>query len=314
MTERIYIVVRPEENKKRLDNLLFDRFSGLSKMYLRDAVKSERCEVNGRHENVGYRVRPNDFVEIDLDLSRETAMRPQNIPIEIVYEDEHLVVVNKPAGLLVHPTNRDKSGTLLNALSYHLNMEAAEGSAIRPGLVHRLDKQTSGLMVIAKNVRAHRRLANRFQHKMVLKRYTALVEGAVEADEGTIDSPVGRIADLKHWDVKEGGKEAVTRFWVKERNADHTVLELEPVTGRTNQLRIHCAYLGHPIVGDITRGGREFARLCLHAHRLAFPHPSTKEVIDFAVAADFGPIAEKALISSQQARPSNNQAKHPDLP
>lgn len=297
MTERIYIVVRPEENKKRLDNLLFDRFSGLSKMYLRDAVKSERCEVNGRHENVGYRVRPNDFVEIDLDLSRETAMRPQNIPIEIVYEDEHLVVVNKPAGLLVHPTNRDKSGTLLNALSYHLNMEAAEGSAIRPGLVHRLDKQTSGLMVIAKNVRAHRRLANRFQHKMVLKRYTALVEGAVEADEGTIDSPVGRIADLKHWDVKEGGKEAVTRFWVKERNADHTVLELEPVTGRTNQLRIHCAYLGHPIVGDITRGGREFARLCLHAHRLAFPHPSTKEVIDFVVAADFGPIAEKALIS-----------------
>jgi 23S rRNA pseudouridine1911/1915/1917 synthase len=288
VTERIDFVVRTEENKKRLDQLLFDRFGGLSKMYLREIVKSEKCEVNGRNENVGYRVRPNDFVEIELDLARETAMRPQDIPINIVFEDEHLVVVDKPSGLLVHPTNRDKSGTLLNALAYHLNnTNSVEGSAVRPGLVHRLDKQTSGLMVIAKNVRAHRRLAKGFQYKHVVKRYTALVEGNVEADEGMIDSPVGRFAEHKHWDVKEGGKEAVTLFWVKERNDDHSVLELEPVTGRTNQLRIHCAYIGHPILGDVQRGGREFARLCLHAHRLAFSHPKTNEMMDFTAAADF---------------------------
>lgn len=295
MTDRVEFVVRPDENKKRLDNLLFDRFNGLSKMYLRDVVKSENCEVNGRNENVGYKVRPNDFVEIELDLSRETAMRPQNIPIEIVYEDEHLIIVNKPAGLLVHPTNRDKSGTLLNALAYHLNNTSNnEGlsAPVRPGLVHRLDKQTSGLMVIAKNVRAHKKLARRFQHREVVKRYTALVEGNITADEGTIDTPVGRFAEHKHWDVKEDGKEAETRFWVKERNADQTLVELEPVTGRTNQLRIHCAYIGHPIIGDVKRGGREYERLCLHAHRLSFPHPKTNEIMDFITAADFSIFAD----------------------
>jgi len=315
VTDRIEFVVRSDENKKRLDNLLFDRFSGLSKMYLRDVVKSEKCEVNGRNENLGYRVRPNDFIEVELDLSRETAMRPQNIPIEIIYEDEQMIVVNKPAELLVHPTNRDKSGTLLNALSYHLNKGLDEESLttpVRPGLVHRLDKQTSGLMVIAKNSRAHRRLANRFQYKQVMKRYTALVEGIVKNDEGTIESPVGRFAEHKYWDVKEDGKEAVTRFWVKNRNADHTILELEPVTGRTNQLRIHCAYLGHPIVGDTQRGGRQFARLCLHAHRLSFPHPKTNEMVDFTVAADFALVNGRVPTTQQPAQQSIQATEFPN--
>lgn len=302
-------------------------------MYLRGIVRDEKCEVNGRLENVGYRLRSGDFLEVELDLTRENSMRPENVPLDIVYEDEHLVVVNKPAGMLVHPTNRDKNGTLLNALVFHLNGASASnaefgvrnaefdasapdtsttspeldltsasldtGTAspkddqsnsafrvpnsafIRPGLVHRLDKQTSGLIVIAKSVRVHRSLARQFQRKFVEKKYLAVVDGAVEKENGTIVAAIGRFAEEKRWDVKPGGKHSETRFVVMERRRDSTLLELEPVTGRTNQLRIHCASIGHPIVGDIARGGSEFGRLCLHAWKLSFRHPFTREDMQF---------------------------------
>src|SRR5688500_9329935 len=167
-------------------------------MYLWRKVRDEKCEVNVSLENVGYRVRCGDFLEVDLDLTLENSMRPENVPLEIVYEDAHLVVVNKAPGMLVHPTNRDKNGTLLNALVFYLNADRGMRSAesddpsneksaiIRPGLVHRLDKQTSGLIVIAKSVAVHRKLARMFQRKYVQKRYLALVGGLVEKDEGTI--------------------------------------------------------------------------------------------------------------------------------
>jgi 23S rRNA pseudouridine1911/1915/1917 synthase len=282
-------------------------------MYLRGIVRDEKCEVNGRLENVGYRLRGGDFLEVELDLTRENSMRPENVPLDIVYEDEHLVVVNKPAGMLVHPTNRDKNGTLLNALVFHLNHRAVppasagglahntkstspnlgslppanEGGTdfIRPGLIHRLDKQTSGLIVIAKSVRAHRSLARQFQRKFVKKKYLALVDGVVAKDEGSIVAAIGRFADEKRWDVKEGGKDSETRFRVIERRVDSTLLELEPVTGRTNQLRIHCASIGHPIVGDVSRGGREFERLCLHAWKLSFRHPFRRDDMTFEALA-----------------------------
>lgn len=298
--DRIELHVRDDERKKRLEDFLFDRFGGLSKMYLREIVRDGKCEVNGRHENVGYRVRPNDFVEIELDLSRETAMRPQEMRLDIVFEDESLIVVNKPSGMLVHPTHRDKNGTLLNGLAYYLNQEtppqrrgdaelrtAAAGAAMRPGLIHRLDKQTSGLLVVSKTDRAHRILADHFKKKRVEKRYMALVDGVVEADEGTIEAPIGRFAEHKHWGVKHDGKHAITRFWVLERHSDTTLLELEPVTGRTNQLRIHCESVGHPIVGDIRRGGREFKRLCLHAWKLTFNHPISGKTMMFTTSITF---------------------------
>ena len=295
-------------------------------MYLRRIVRDEKCEVNGRLENVGFRVRAGDFLEVEIDPKRENSMRPENVPLDIVYEDEHLVVVNKPPGMLVHPTNSDKNGTLLNALSFYLNAECGVRSAesgvrsaergvrsaesgeaagptdannsafriphsaltrphsafIRPGLVHRLDKQTSGLIVIAKSTRIHRSLSRLFQRKYVEKKYLALVDGVVEKDEGTIVASIGRFADQKRWDLKEGGKYAETRYRVLERNSDTTLLELEPVTGRTNQLRIHCASMGHPIVGDVSRGGREFERLCLHAWKLSFRHPVMCDVATFS--------------------------------
>lgn len=333
------------ERNKRLEDFLFDRFTGLSKMYLRDVVKSLKCEVNGEFENVGYRMRANDFVEIELDLTRAGAMRPENIPLDVVFEDHEIIVVNKPAGMLVHPTHRDKNGTLLNGLSFYLNTgpfgkesekvgkrESENGeqklesvgvipylswlpresdspshfpifsrsSFVRPGLIHRLDKQTSGLMVVAKTARAHRVLAEHFKKKLVEKRYLALVEGVVAEDLGTITAPIGRYTEQKRWDVKHDGKHAETRFWVSKRFADMTLIELEPVTGRTNQLRIHCASVGHPIVGDTKRGGREFERLCLHAYKLAFRHPATGEWLCFesdlsefaAFTNDLDPLAD----------------------
>ena len=263
----------------RLEDFLLDHFSSLSKMYLRDLVKTAQCEVNGRHENIGYRIRPNDFVEITVENSRGTAMRPENIDLDIVFEDDEILVVNKPAGMLMHPSHRENSGTLLNALVFHLNQNSHK--LIRPGLIHRLDKQTSGLVVVAKTARAHRVLSGHFMKKRVGKRYLALVEGVVVDDEGTIEAPIGRYAELKQWSVKEDGKHSESRFRVRGRYADTTLLELEPVTGRTNQLRIHCELIGHPIVGDTVRGGREFERLCLHAYKLAFPHPSSGKMIEF---------------------------------
>ena len=329
--QRLEIQIPPGTPKTRLEDFLFAQFPSLSRMYLRRIVRDEKCEVNGRLENVGYRLRGGDFLEVELDLTRENSMRPEEIPLDIVFEDEHLVVVNKPAGMLVHPTNRDKNGTLLNALVFYLNNSKAKSNRnaecgmrnaefdgtscrdgrrnsigdqsnsafrvphsafdssafIRPGLVHRLDKQTSGLIVIAKSVNVHRKLARLFQRKYVEKKYLALVDGLVEKDEGTIDASIGRYADRKRWDLKEGGKSAQTRFLVIERRPDSTLLELEPVTGRTNQLRIHCASIGHPIVGDVPRGGRESARLCLHAWKLSFRHPISKSLHLFERPLDF---------------------------
>lgn len=285
MTQRIEIVVPSEIVRMRLDEFLFRQFGGLSKMYLRNIVRDNGCEVNGRNENLGYKLRSGDIIEIELDLTRETAMQPQEMPLDIVYEDSDLLVVNKVAGMLVHPNNRDKNGTLLNALSFYLNRETTYGNgaepAIRPGLVHRLDKDTSGLMVISKNTIAQKKLMKSFSRKFVHKRYLALVDGIVAQDVGVIDLAVGRFAERKIWDVKETGKPAETRYEVAERRSERTLLKLEPVTGRTNQLRIHCAAIGHPIVGDVQRGGSEHERLCLHAAELGFRHPSTSEGVIF---------------------------------
>ncbi len=292
---RLTFEVEPAAHKQKLAEFLFEKLSSLSKMYIRELIRDGLCEVNGVHENSGYRLTPNDFVEIEADLARGTAMQPQQIDLDIVHEDNDLIVVNKPAGMLVHPSHREKTGTLLNALTYWLNAECGTENAesptknfalriphsalIRPGLVHRLDKNTSGLIVVAKNPTAHRHLSRSFMRKQVEKRYIALVQGIITDDHGTIDAPIGRHADLKHWSVHHEGKHSISNYRVVERRTDTTLIELEPVTGRTNQLRIHCELIGHPIVGDTRRGGRPFARLCLHAQTLAFPHPATNNII-----------------------------------
>lgn len=270
----------------RLEDVLCSRFPALSKMYLREVVKNGDCEVNGRHENRGKRLLPQDFVEVSVDLSREHSMLPQAIPLEIVYEDADLIVVNKPSGMLVHPSHCEKNGTLLNAVVHHIN-HSDDKTPHRPGLIHRLDKDTSGLVMIARNPRAHRILCLQFHNKKVEKRYLALVDGLVVKDQGTIEGNIGRNADAKFWELREDGKRAETRFKVIERRENTTLLELEPVTGRTNQLRIHCAAIGHPIVGDVMRGASEFRRMCLHSARLKYRLPSTGQFVELNSDPDF---------------------------
>jgi 23S rRNA pseudouridine1911/1915/1917 synthase len=270
----------------RLEDYLFERFPGVSRMYIRDVIKSGNCEVNGRIENKGKRVSSGDFIEIEIDIDKTNSMQAQELPLEIVFEDADLLIADKAPGMLVHPTHPEKSGTLLNALAFHLNNESNDRH-IRPGLIHRLDRETSGLMIIAKNVRAHRIIARQFQKKTVEKRYVALVGGRVIVERGTINAPIGRYVDEKRWDVKPGAKEAITNYEVIRYLKDSTLLFLRPITGRTNQLRIHCAYIGHPIVGDTKRGGWGFGRLCLHSNRIEFTHPSTGERMAFESEADF---------------------------
>ena len=286
MVSRVEITVSENERKMRLEDLLCSRFPALSKMYLREVVKNGDCELNGRHENRGKRVLPQDFIELNVDLTREHSMLPQDIPLDIVYEDGDLIVVNKPSGMLVHPSHCEKNGTLLNAVVHHINRSNGD-SHQRPGLIHRLDKDTSGLIVIARNSRAHRILCLQLHNKKVAKRYVALVDDIVVKDQGRIEGSIGRNAEAKFWELRDDGKPAETRYRVIERRVDKTLLELEPVTGRTNQLRIHCAALGHPIVGDVMRGGSEFRRMCLHSARLSFRHPTSGEQLDLTSTSDF---------------------------
>lgn len=283
MVELKTFVVPESSRKQRLDHFLFDVFPWLSRMYLREVVRDGLCEVNGRHENRGYELMPNDFVEIRVDTERHTTMHPEAIPLEILHEDDALLIVNKPSGMLVHPTVGVRSGTLLNALANHLNpasISEGSGALNRAGLVHRLDKDTSGLMVIAKDGRTHRILSAHFQRKWIAKRYFAIVDGVPTNASGTIELPIGRSEQDRIWRVDEAGKTAITNFTVLASGEEYSLLELEPVTGRTNQLRIHLAAIGHPIVGDLKYGGSEFPRLCLHSSLLKFKHPTDGRVFE----------------------------------
>lgn len=275
-------------HRRRLDDLLFDRFRSLSKAYLRSVVKEGGCEVNGFEVNAGEIVREGDFVEIEIDESRETGMVPEEMPLEVLFEDAELLVVNKPAGILVHPTNYEKKGTMLNTMTFHLNRELPEASEfVRPHLIHRLDRETSGVLIAAKNQRSSRILCSHFKRGHLKKEYIAAVEGPVPDDVGEIDLPVGRNAELKKWEVQKEGKPSVTRYKVLKRGENATLLELEAVTGRTNQIRIHLAAIGHPIIGDDLYGGREFRRMCLHASRTGFWHPNGSRRLVIECRPDF---------------------------
>lgn len=272
-------------HKNRLDKFLYDEIPAVSRMYLQYLITAGKCQVNGKIENRGYHLQVGDSVVIEVDVKEQTEMLPENIPLDIIFEDSELLVIDKPPGMLVHPTKGVRRGTLLNAVTYYLNFDGQgkpqNEKLIRAGLVHRLDKKTSGLMVVAKNPRSHRILCSHFQRKLVEKKYFAVVEGIIKEDTGTIDAPIGRNAEEKFWYISNEGKHAESRFRVVERNGETTLLELEPITGRTNQLRLHCAHIGHPIVGDDKYGGREFSRLCLHAAKLSFWHPNGNTRLEF---------------------------------
>lgn len=264
----------------RLDEFLFNEFRSMSKAYLRRVVKEESCELNGEVANSGITLKSNDFVEIDVEIDFAKGMKPEEMPLDIVYEDKDVVVINKAAGVLVHPTNYERNGTLLNGLTHYLNQNSGSELFIRPHLVHRLDRETSGLIVTTTNSRASKILSSHFARDLFKKTYVALVEGAVESEFGEINASIGRNEEDRKWQVFEDGKVSQTKYSVLERFSDSTLLELEPVTGRTNQLRIHCAHIGHPIVGDEMHTENPSERLCLHAIKLSFFHPNGGERIE----------------------------------
>jgi 23S rRNA pseudouridine1911/1915/1917 synthase len=281
--------IGPPETRQRLDEFLAGRFGEISRMRLRQAIVDGEVTLNGAPTHGGHRLAVGDEVACCFRDLAPTAMTPEPIPLAILYEDESLAVVDKPAGMPAHPTRHHKGGTLANALAYHFNRDRRPADPwVRPGLPHRLDRATSGLMVVAKTQRALSRLTVQFQERQVEKRYLALVYGHVVADEGVIDAPIGRDPERRpRWRVTPEGRPAQSRFRVRERRRAFTLLELEPVTGRTNQLRLHCVHHGHPIVGDAEFGLDLVAglyaavaarhppppRLFLHAHTLAFTHP-----------------------------------------
>ncbi|CDM65021.1 RluA family pseudouridine synthase [Pyrinomonas methylaliphatogenes] len=293
--------VGPESARQRLDDFLAAHIGWLSRLRIAKLIAEGKCFVNDEPGNAGRRLRVGDRVWVEPGEFVPNAMTPEPIPLEIVYEDSDLLVVNKPSGMLVHPTRNVKRGTLANALTYYLNRDlfatAGQSEAsrsagdespalIRPGIVHRLDRATSGLMVVAKNQRALSVLSRQFQRRLVEKSYLAIVHGRVAEDELAIRAPIGRDPEARpKWRVMEGGKESETRLRVLERRERRTLVELQPLTGRTNQLRIHCAHIGHPIVGDDWHGAEDHStRLCLHAARLSFRHPSSGEMMRFSTA------------------------------
>lgn len=324
MKESLQFQVKSEAVGQRLDEFLAQRLGQLSRLRIASLLAQGACAVNGLTGRAGLQLKPGDVVEMNLDEHAPGAMTPERLPLEVCYEDEHLLVVVKPAGMLVHPTRGVKSGTLANALTYHLNREAIEqrdatltlGEAmseqipdtppvVRPGMVHRLDCATSGLMVIAKHQRALSILTRHFHERLVEKQYLALVQGCVAQTECVINAPIGRNPEGQpHWKVMEDGKPAETHLRVLERGESLTLVSLKPVTGRTNQLRIHCAHLGHPIVGDEWYGTESVrGRLCLHAARLAFHHPAGGRWLEFQ-----SPLPDEIVAVFNTARRFNSDA------
>jgi 23S rRNA pseudouridine1911/1915/1917 synthase len=286
--------------KPRLDEFIAAKFPKISLTRIRRLIAEGGVLVDGEKSFKGVRLRDGAKISLTIFAADKSAATPEPIPIAVLYEDDHLIVVDKPAGLLVHPSRQEKSGTLTNGLAYHFWRTG--GAPLRPGLIHRLDRHTSGVMVVAKTPRAHRTLSKHFRLRWVKKFYLAPVSGVVKGDDGEIFAPIGHHPnEWPRWRVMDEGKEAHTRYRVKRRFAAHTLLELEPLTGRTHQLRIHCNLIGHPIIGDPIYAEKvdslaEKLRLkyhLLHAFRLSFRHPATGVEMEFQAPM---PQAMKDLI------------------
>lgn len=277
------IVVEDNNLKKRLDTYIVDKIKELSRTTVKRLIDEEKILVNGKKQKSSYRPEKGDCISIDTPEAHEIELEAQNIPVPVIYEDNDIIVVNKPKGMVVHPANGNPDGTLVNAiLAMCKDSLSGIGGEIRPGIVHRLDKDTSGLLIVAKNDEAHIKMSKQIQDRQVTKKYIALVKGVISENEATIDLPIGRSTkDRKKMAVDAKGKNAITHFKVLKRYNNYTLLELKIDTGRTHQIRVHMSYIGHPVVGDsvYSNGKNEFGveGQMLHARYLEFKHPITGE-------------------------------------
>lgn len=279
------IIVENEEKNQRIDAYLAKKYEDMSRVAVKRLIDEEKILVNNKKTKASYKVQENDEITIEEETPKEIELKAQNIPLEILYEDNDIIVVNKPKGMVVHPANGNPDGTLVNAVMAicHDSLSGI-GGEIRPGIVHRLDKDTSGVIVVAKNDKAHINLSEQIKNHEVEKTYLALVKGFVKENEATINMPIGRsTSNRKKMAVTKSGKQAITHFKVikryKTHKQDYALLEVKIETGRTHQIRVHLSQIGYPIVGDSTysNGKNEWGieGQCLHAKSLKFKHPIT---------------------------------------
>lgn len=279
-------VVSQEEEGKRIDKVVSKNISGLSRSQGQNLINQGKVLVNGKEVKPSRAVKARDWVEIEIPVQSEK-VKPQNIPLNIIYEDKDIMMINKQAGMVVHPGPGHPDNTLVNGLLYHCRSLANTGDHSRPGIVHRLDKETSGVMVVAKTNQSYKNLVRQFKERMITKTYLAIVHGGFEEKEGLIDMPIGR--DRKHRTqmtvTSKGGKPSVTEFVVKNDLNGFSLLEIIPKTGRTHQIRVHLSRIGHPIWGD-SKYGRKSEKLTvdefmLHATSIEFKHPATRRKVEF---------------------------------
>lgn len=284
-------VVDSELSGTRIDKYVTDILNdpAVSRTQVQEWIKSNAVKVNGSNVKSNYKVQTNDTVVIEVPEAEQLEIVAEAIPLEIIFEDKDVIVINKPRGMVVHPAPGHSSGTLVNALMHHCKDLSGINGVLRPGIVHRIDRDTTGLIMVAKNDLAHVSLANQLKDHSVTRRYTALVHGNVPHDSGTIDAPIGRDSyDRKLYTVTDhNAKEAVTHFTVIERiGGDFTIVELQLETGRTHQIRVHMKYIGYPLAGDPVYGRNKTIPLhgqALHAGILGFTHPRTGERMQFEV-------------------------------
>lgn len=278
-------IVNKEESNNRIDSYLSQKSQDISRVTIQRLIQQGKILVNYKKIKSSYKVQENDKITMEEEKPREISLKAQEIPIEIMYEDKDIIVINKPKGMVVHPANGNPDGTLVNAImAICKDSLSGIGGEIRPGIVHRLDKDTSGVLIVAKNDKAHINMSEQIKNHEVEKTYIALVKGIVKETEATINMPIGRSTkDRKKMAVTKNGKEAISHFKVIERFPKHncTLLEVKIETGRTHQIRVHLSQIGYPIIGDAvySNGKNEWniEGQCLHAKSLKFKHPITKK-------------------------------------
>ena len=281
-----FIIDEKEDCQKRIDVFLSEQ-AEITRSYVKNLIEEGNVIVNEKPiTKAGYSIKIGDKITLTIQDSKELNLEPENIPLDIVYEDDDIAVINKPQGMVVHPAPGANEGTLVNALLYNLKSLSSINGVVRPGIVHRIDKNTSGLLVVAKNDFSHLELQKEIQNKEAKRYYVALVDGNVKQDEGVIETLIDRSQkDRKKMAVSlNSGRNAITLFKVKKRYGQYTLMEYELKTGRTHQIRVHSKYIGHPIVGDdVYNGSNKFGLngQLLHAYKLVLRHPRTNEIMQF---------------------------------